>query len=256
MKLQRVSAGSGGQWMRRGISMFWRQPIALCGLFFMFFGAMIVISLIPLVGGMMALVLFPCGSLGLMIATREAIEGRFPRPKLLWMGLLASPRIRQYILTLGVFYTIGFMALLGLSALADGGEFAQLYLLGGKMDVEALEQPGFQTAVWLAMLLYLPLSALFWHAPALAYWHQVPPIKSLFFSFAACWVNWRAMLVYALCWTALYTGAGMALVLVATFMGESETVGMLLVPLVLLLTAMFFCASYFSYHDSFEQTQT
>jgi hypothetical protein len=28
------------------------------------------------------------------------------------------------------------------------------------------------------MVLYLPLSLLFWHAPGLVHWHGVPPVKA------------------------------------------------------------------------------
>ena len=60
--------------------------------------------------------------------------------------------------------------------------------------------PNQDVAMWVSMALYLPLSMLFWHAPALVYWQQIEPLKSLFFSFMACWQNKGAMLVYLLAW--------------------------------------------------------
>ena len=84
MKLQIVPARIGLDWMRRGVRVFWRQPIALTGLFFMFMGVMTLVSLLPLVGALLALMLFPACSLGLMAATREALQGRFPMPRVLW----------------------------------------------------------------------------------------------------------------------------------------------------------------------------
>ena len=255
MKLQLAAARTGVDWMRQGIRIFWRQPIALTGLFFMLLGLMTLISIVPVIGGVLALVLFPTGSLGLMVGTREALQGRFPRPKLLLAGLLGTAVVRRQMLWLGAGYALGFLGVLVLSMWADGGEFARLYLLGGKLDTHTVELPGFQTAVWTALLLYMPLSALFWHAPALVFWHGVPAVKSVFFSMAACLANWKAMTLYMLCWTALYAAAGLALMIAGGLLGGMEIVGMALVPTMLMFTAMFFCSAYFTYRDSFETSE-
>ena len=41
MKLNIVPAKTGVLWVRQGIQTFWRQPIALSGLFFIFMAVMI-----------------------------------------------------------------------------------------------------------------------------------------------------------------------------------------------------------------------
>jgi hypothetical protein len=46
--------------------------------------------------------------------------------------------------------------------------------------------PQFQLTMLVTMALYLPISLLFWHAPALVHWHGISPVKSLFFSLVAC----------------------------------------------------------------------
>ena len=56
MKLRLVKAASGVSWMRQGVQVFWRQPIALTGLFFMFLGLMTLVSLVPVIGGVLAAV--------------------------------------------------------------------------------------------------------------------------------------------------------------------------------------------------------
>src|SRR5690606_37732929 len=102
-----------------------------------------------------------------------------------------------------------FLLVMAISALADGGQFAKVYLLGGALSRETAEQPDFQLALWIAMGLYLPLSLAFWHAPALVHWHQVTPGKSLFFSFVACIRNFAAMAMFGLSWVGIFIGAGM-----------------------------------------------
>src|SRR5690606_10470122 len=55
-------------------------------------------------------------------------------------------------------------------------------------------------------VLYLILSALFWHTPALIGWHRLPITRALFFSMVACWRNKWTFLLYALIWVGLFYG--------------------------------------------------
>jgi hypothetical protein len=64
--------------------------------------------------------------------------------------------------------------------MVDGGKFAKLYLLGGSVGGDVLADSSFEAAALLALVLYVPLSLLFWHAPALVHWHGMSPLKSLF----------------------------------------------------------------------------
>jgi hypothetical protein len=135
--------------------------------------------------------------------------------------------------------------------LSDGGQFAKLYLFGGSMDLETLMQSDVQSAMWLSTLLYMPLSLLFWHAPALTHWYAIPPLKSLFFSAVACWRNWRAFLVFLLGWISVALILSLGVTLVAVVSDSVDTAKLLLMPLMLLMAAMFFCSIYFSFLDCF-----
>lgn len=251
MKLNIVPARTGLLWVKLGIKTFWRQPLALSGLFFMFITVMSVASLIPLLGNALALALLPAATLGLMAATREASQGNFPMPSILISAFRAGRQRARAMAVLGVIYALGFLAVLGVSALIDGGDFARLYLVGGTLTREMVESTSFQSAMWVAMGLYLPLSLLFWHAPALVHWHDVPPIKSLFFSLVACLRNAGAMTVYALAWMGLFMATGMVVMLLALLLGQPGLLGTIMFPTALLLAAMFFSSIYFSFSDSF-----
>ncbi|HQY76630.1 MAG TPA: BPSS1780 family membrane protein [Rhodoferax sp.] len=254
MKLQIVPAGQGVQWVKQGMRTFWRQPLALSGLFFMFMAAMSLLSMVPLLGNILALVILPGATLGLMAATKEALTGKFPMPVLLVSAFRAGKQQLQAMLLLGAIYAAGFLLVLGISALADGGKFAQLYLVGGAMSVELLQAPDFQLAVLLSMALYLPLSLLFWHAPALVHWHGVQPVKSLFFSLVACLRNFWAFTLFGLAWMGVFVGMGTAVSLVASLLGSVEVVSVMMFPLAMLMAAMFFTSLYFTFHDCFEET--
>lgn len=251
MKLNIVPARTGVMWVRIGLQTFWRQPLALSGLFFMFITAMSLASLVPYIGNALALGLLPAATLGLMAATREAAQGNFPMPSILVSAFRAGRQQARAMGVLGAIYALGFLAVLGVSALVDGGSFARLYLLGGAVTPELVRSSEFQYAMWLAMGLYLPFSMLFWHAPALVHWHGIGPVKSLFFSGVACVRNFGAMTAFTFVWLGLFMGAGMLVMVLAVLIGRPAVMGVVMFPAAMLLAAMFFSSIYFTFRDSF-----
>jgi hypothetical protein len=251
MKLNIVPARTGWLWVKAGLRTFWQQPLALSGLFFLFITVMSVASLVPYLGNALALGLLPAATLGLMAATREATLGKFPMPSILVSAFRAGRQQARAMVVLGVVYALGFLAVLGISALFDDGDFARLYLVGGTLTREMVENPAFQNAMWAALVLYLPLSLLFWHAPALVHWHGVPPVKSLFFSLVACVRNFGAMTVFLFGWLAVFSVVGMLLMLLSALLGQPDLMGMLMFPSAMLMAAMFFSSIWFSFRDSF-----
>lgn len=251
MKLNLVPAKTGAIWVRQGIRAFWKQPLAMSGLFFMFMAVLSVSSLVPLIGSFIALALLPAATLGLMAAAREVDLGKFPMPIVLALAFRGTKESKRDMLILGVLYACGFIGVMGLSSLVDGGSFAKMYLVGGSLDADTILKPEFQNAMWLSLLLYMPLSMVFWHAPALAHWHGVPAIKSLFFSTVACLQNWRAFFVFGFVWSAIFMGTAMVIMLMAGLLGDSAFAASALLPAMLMLAAMFFCSTYYSFRDCF-----
>lgn len=251
MKLNVVPAKTGIFWVRQGIKTFWRQPVALSGLFFMFMAILSLISIIPYVGNFLALMFLPPATLGLMAAARQANLNQFPMPSTLFCGFTLSAERRQAMFKLGALYAVGFFTVLAISALYDGGTFASLYLNGGNFSAETLNSSSFQNAMWVSTALYLPLSTLFWHAPALVHWHGEPVLKSLFVSFIACWRNWRAFLMFALTWVAIFISIAASLAFLTMIIDSDDWISFVLLPVMLLLAAMFFASSYFTFVDCF-----
>jgi hypothetical protein len=252
MKLKIVPARTGIQWVKLGIKTFFKQPLALAGLFFMFMAAMSILSMLPYVGSALALALLPAATLGLMAATQEAARGKFPMPAMLLTAFRAGQKQLRAMLVLGAIYALGFLLVMALSALIDGGKFASLYLVGGSLSRDLVMAPDFQLAMWFSMALYLPLSMLFWHAPALVHWHGLPPIKSLFFSLVACVRNFWAFSVFGLAWMALFMVVGVAVTATAGLIGGPNAASAAMFPAAMLLAATFFTSIYFSFQDSFE----
>jgi hypothetical protein len=256
MKLQIVPASQGVQWVKLGIRAFWAKPMALSGLFFMFMAVISVLSMVPLLGNVLALALLPAATLGLMAATKETLAGKFPMPVVMLSAFRAGKQQMRAMLVLGAIYAAAFLLVLGVSALADGGKFAQLYLIGGTMSAELVQAPDFELAVLIAMALYMPLSLMFWHAPALVHWHGVTPVKSLFFSLVACMRNFWAFTVFGMVWVGVFLGMGMVIATIATLLGSPDLVAAIMFPGSMLLAAMFFTSLYFTFRDSFEEDAT
>ena len=252
MKLKIVPARTGILWVKLGIKTFFKQPLALAGMFFMFMASMSILSILPYIGSALALALLPAATLGLMAATQEAARGKFPMPSILITAFRAGQKQLRAMLVLGAIYALGFLLVMALSALIDGGKFAGLYLVGGSMSRELVMAPDFQLAMWFSMALYLPLSMLFWHAPALVHWHGLPPLKALFFSLVACVRNFWAFSVFGLAWMALFMVVGVAVTTVAGLVGGPNAASAAMFPAAMLLAALFFTSIYFSFQDSFE----
>ena len=254
MKLNIVPARTGIQWVKSGMQTYFKQPLALSGLFFMFMAVMSIASLVPFIGTALALALLPAATLGLMAATQEAAKGKFPMPSILVSAFRAGRQRMQAMMVLGALYAVGFFAIMAVSAAFDGGKFARLYLVGGPITRELVSSDGFQLAMWVSMALYLPLSLMFWHAPALVHWHGVPPVKSLFFSLVACLRNAGALTLYGLLWLLAFAAAGMVVTLFAVLIGSPGAAPVAMVPAALLMIAMFFTSIYYTFVDSFVST--
>jgi hypothetical protein len=254
MKLNIVPARTGITWVKLGFKTFLRQPLALSGLFFMFIAMLSMASLLPFIGSALALALLPAATLGLMAATQEAAKGNFPMPSILISAFRAGQQRLKAMATLGALYAAGFLAIMAISSLIDGGQFARLYLVGGKITEEMVLQSSFQAAMWVTLVLYLPLSLMFWHAPALVHWHGVAPVKSVFFSFMACYKNWGAFTVYGLVWAGVFMLAMVGVGLIAALLGNATFAGLAMFPIALIFFAMFFTSIYFTFRDSFEAT--
>jgi len=162
---------------------------------------------------------------------------------------------------LGALYAVLFLVVMAISALIDGGQFARVYLLGEPVTRELAEHGDFQAALWVAMALYLPLSLAFWHAPALVHWHRVPPAKSLFFSFVACFKTFGALSLFGLAWLGVFMGSGIVISLIATLLaafgifgtgGAAAAGGALMVGGALVMAAMFFTSTWFSFRGTFD----
>jgi hypothetical protein len=245
MKLKLVPARTGIEWVKLGIRTFFRQPLALVSLFFMYMGVMLVLAQIPVIGVIIGGMLVPAATLGLMAATAEADKGAFPMPTVLFSAFRAGRQRARAMLILGALYAGLSILATAIAALVAGGAGAMTAADGaGAMQLDV--------ATLVALLLHAPLFLLFWFAPALVHWHGVSPAKSLFFSAVACLKNFAALSVYSLVWFVLFVLLGLALTMVGVALGGPGVTRIVLMPLLLAMGAMFSTSFYYTFRDSFE----
>jgi hypothetical protein len=247
MKLNIVAARTGLTWVRMGLRTYFRQPLALTGLFFMYTTTVLLLAVVPVIGVVIGGLLVPAASLGLMAATAEAEKGRFPLPSVLLSAFRVGRQRLRAMLMLGAFYAAGSLLASGLATLL-AGDAALAPAPGAAAEAQMAT---LDPAMGLALLFHLPIFAMFWHAPALVHWHGVTPAKSLFFSLVAVLRNLGAHLLFAMGWLALFLVAGSVFGLLGALVGGTSGVQILVLPLALVLASMFSSSVYFSFRGCF-----
>jgi hypothetical protein len=244
MKLNIVPARTGLVWVRLGITTFLRQPLALAGLFFLYSASMFVLAKVPLVGSAISAILVPATTLGMMVASQQASAGKFPLPTVLLSAFRVGRERGKAMLVLGVLYSAGWFIAMTLASLVAP--------LPGTEEVKSvIGQAQLGGFYFTLALLSLPLSVLFWHAPALVHWHGVSPVKSLFFSVVACLRNFGAFFIFGVVWSVVTVTSVSALTLIAVALGGPTVVEKVFLPAIMLLAAMFSTSLYFTFRDSF-----
>jgi hypothetical protein len=246
VKLNIVPARTGIQWVKLGVQTFLKQPLALAGLVFMYSAVGLVLSALPGIGILLAGMLVPAATLGLMAATAEATEGRFPMPTVLLSAFRAGRQRARAMLVLGILYAVGSLAATLLGQLAGNAP-----LVTPPPGMDPRQAPQLDTGTFVGWLLHMPLLLLFWHAPALVHWHGVPPAKSLFFSAVACLRNFWAFTLYSFAWGALLLVSMSVLGTLGLVLGGQALAQSIVLPTFLLVATMSVTSVYFTFRDCF-----
>lgn len=253
MRLKTVRAGQGLQWVRGGFRVFFRQPLGLSAMFAAVAFAALVLLQLPLLGPVLALGLMPLATIAFMIATREIGAGRGVHPGLLLLPLRAPPK-RRALLQLGGVYAAAAIAVVLLAHLLDGGRFAAAVqaVTENEATPELLSDPLLEFGMLMRLLLMSALSLVFWHAPALVFWDELPVGKALFASLLACARSLVAFALYGVAWFVLLLSFMVVAQMVFALLGLGQVAAAAVFPAVMLFSTVFYASLYFSYADSFE----
>jgi hypothetical protein len=252
MQLIEVPAKTGYVWFRQGIWLFRKNPLAFLTLFFTYLLVMTLVSQIPVIGGVLPLAFIPGVAVGFMAACRNTIAGKPVFPTILVDGFHSyGPVVAKRLLVLGVLYVVAMGLVLAGSALADGGMLLKVMLGGATMDQEAIANSNIPLAVVTAFAFYIPMAMIFWFSPVLAAWHDVPPVKAMFFSIVSCWRNRGAFIVFGALWFAVAMTVSLGLSALMQALGAGDFAFAVLMPATMIVTTMLYCSFYATYRGCF-----
>jgi hypothetical protein len=252
MQVQTLPAAAGWAWLGTGFAIFRRNPPLLAMLVVTYWLTILLLNVLPVIGAVAASLIIPGLSVGLMQAARDLDRGQKAGLQTLFSGIQRNPRT---LIALGALYLCCTLGVLGLSALVDGGQFLNFMISGKGADKETVESGELILPSLFVMTLMVPVLMAYWFAPVLAAWHGQSVGKSLFFSFVACWLNWRAFLAYSLA-LVVFAGVVPGLVfgiMVAVLAGAEGgfMTAFVITPLMMVIALMIFSTVYASFYASY-----
>jgi hypothetical protein len=260
LQLKTVEASHGARWIRDALRLFARRPLAFTALFAVFLFSALLVSLVPLLGGLVQMMALPLLSLGFMVASQSALLDGPVHPRQFLEPLRADPARRRSLLILCLIYGVGVLLILLLVDQISNSAFSRLQQLlpkgeAAQAQIDAiLSEPGVATGALLALVLGMGISVPFWHAPALVHWggHRVG--QALFSSTLAVWGSKGAFFVYAMGWLVMILLFGIATALLLGLLGMAQLAGLLGLPAGLVFSALFYISLLFTFNDSFSGT--
>ncbi|NYT64973.1 hypothetical protein H0A58_03190 [Alcaligenaceae bacterium] len=240
---------SGWLWIRYGYKLFLSQPLAM--LFWSMMTSVLITAsyLVPILGQMILIASTPILTFISLSACQHIAAGRLMRLPM-WVEPLRAPEIRRRLLGLGMAYLASCLTAGFLATLPFLDDLSAAINEQGVLDEHALIA-AMQGPFITFGLLYVLISILFWHAPALIGWHKIKIAQALFFSMVACWRNKGPFLLYVVSWAGIF----FALQFVAEFLGmlglSPSSTQMLLTPVNIVLAAVLYCSFYPAYTSIF-----
>jgi hypothetical protein len=245
--MNNLPARTGWEWLKRGMSLFRKQPGALTTLLFASILLAIGISAVPYIGPFIMVMLIPSFSMAFMQACLMIENGDRVTPGVLLTGF-RKPALAS-LCKVGVIY-LGLFLALNLVALVMTPE--SLRQLSGNIKIEAGDKLPFSfgdvmTVLGFLVLETVSLLTLCFAAP-LTYWKRMGPGKATFYSFFAVIRSARVFGVLLLSWFGIFTAVTFLVVNLFSAIALAQVVLMWLMFLFILFLQ---CAIYAGYRDIF-----
>lgn len=242
-----LPARTGWDWLKRGMSLFRKQPAALTTLLFASILLAIGISAVPIIGPIIVVVLIPSFSMAFMQACLMIDNGDRVTPAVLLTGFRKP--VLGGLCKVGVIY-LGVFLVLTVVALMITPE--SLRQLPGNIKLDPKDKLPFTlgdvAAVFgLLILETVSLLTLCFAAP-LTYWKRMGPGKATFYSFFAVVRSARVFGVMLLSWFGIFTLITFVVVNLFSAIALAQVVLMWLMFLFILFLQ---CAIYAGYRDIF-----
>jgi uncharacterized membrane protein len=189
-----VAAGRGMDWITAGWRLFKAQPGMWILLVIVYFIFVIVVALVPVLGAVINMLIYPVIAAGMLLAARAVEEGKPLEIAYLFAGFKHNT---------GNLVMVGLLTLIGWIAIA----IPIFMILGGSAIFAMVANPNAAAAsigssallaALVAVGLSVPLYMALWFAPALVIFHNLAPVPAMKTSFFACLKNVVPFLIYGI----------------------------------------------------------
>ena len=189
-----VPTGNGWTWIADAWTLFRAAAGTWIGIVLVLAVIFMVLAILPLIGPVASFVLGPVFTGGLVIASRNAEQGRMA-----FADAFAGFKHRFGTLAaVGLIYLVGIVGILFLTTIVTGvGMFG---VLGGATTPDQLASFGLTLALALLIMfgLMLPLVMAIWFAPALIVFNDLGAAEAMKASFFGCLKNMLPFLLYGI----------------------------------------------------------
>lgn len=247
--MEKLNAITGWLWIKEGGRLFRRQPAELLTLFFAYMFLSLGITLIPIVGELLPLVLIPVFSMAFMEASRHIEQEKKVYPNLLLTGFRSPAFIN--LLLLGLLYVLSAGLAVLASSLVDGGEFLSFVIGQKPIDAQSIKDGVLMPGMLTTNLVYLLAIMGLWYAAPLIAWKRMSVGKAVFYSFFAVKSAGKAFTLYGLVWFLLLLVIAMISVVIALIVGQAIVVVLIVVPASVVLTVVIYTSFYPTYTKIF-----
>jgi hypothetical protein len=257
MILKSVGPARGAHWVRDGLRLYLKRPLAFTSLFVLFLFAALFSALVPFIGGVLQIMLIPMLSLGFMVASQSALLEGPVKPGQFIEPLKGAPAQRNALLLLCVGYGLAVALILLLSDEVANGGFSRAMELMRRAtppqdEINALlSERGMVTGTLFGTALLTLVTIPFWHAPALVHWGHQGAGQALFSSTLAVWRSRGAFVVYGLTWLGVVMGFGVASALLFGLLGLGSLGSFVALVAGLFFSTLFYVSLIFTFNDSF-----
>lgn len=194
-KSRRAEAGACFDWLRQAWAMFAANPgvwVSMALLLIVFY---LALSIVPFLGSFAANLLLPAFSAGVLAMCRHQAQGEEASLNHLLEGFQGTAA--SGLVVVGALYGAALLLIVGVAFMVAGGGVVGGLVMGRPAGL-GVAFGGLMVSLLLILVLATPLIMAMFFAPALVFFHGMPPVAAMKASFHACALNWLSLSVYGL----------------------------------------------------------
>jgi len=241
-----IPARTGWEWLKQGVGLFRKQPAALTTLLFANILFSIVVSIVPILGSVLAIVLIPSFSMAFMQACLMIENGDRVTPAVLLTGF-RRPALAA-LCKLGLVYLGVSLLMMAITRVAIPPEVLMQMMPRPGAKTPPDIQASHLLALFGVFLLDVAVLVTLCFAAPLTYWKHMGPGKATFYSFFAVIRTARPFLVLLAAWFGIFFGV---CIVAALLFGDAAVGRVVLMWLIFLFVLLLQCAMYAGYRTIF-----